>query len=99
MIVLDKLLTKLHAEDHQILLFSQMVIQLNILEDYLNYREYKYCRLDGSTSLEDKELQIEEFTKKGSDKFIFLLSTRSGGLGINLATADTVIIYDSDWNP
>lgn len=72
---------------------------LDIIEDYLNFKEFKYCRIDGSTFLEDREDQIEEFTKENSDKFVFLLSTRAGGLGINLTTADTVILYDSDWNP
>jgi SWI/SNF-related matrix-associated actin-dependent regulator of chromatin subfamily A member 5 len=62
---------------------------LNIIEDYCNFRNYKYCRLDGSTVIEDRETQIADFTKPGSDYFIFLLSTRAGGLGINLATADT----------
>jgi SWI/SNF-related matrix-associated actin-dependent regulator of chromatin subfamily A member 5 len=61
------------------------------------FRRWEYCRLDGSTSSEDREAQIDEFNKEGSTKFLFLLSTRAGGLGINLATADTVILYDSDW--
>lgn len=72
---------------------------LDILEDYLNYKEFTYCRIDGTTFLEERERQIEEFTKEGSDKYVFLLSTRAGGLGINLTSADTVILYDSDWNP
>ena len=62
-------------------------------------RGYKYHRLDGATELEDRELQIDEFTKPGSDSNIFLISTRAGGLGINLMSANHVIIYDSDWNP
>ena len=72
---------------------------LDILEDYCTYREFKFCRLDGSTDLIDRENMMEKFTRPNSSKFIFLLSTRAGGLGINLATADTVVIYDSDWNP
>ena len=72
---------------------------LDILEDYLNYRGYAYCRIDGTTFLEEREQQITEFTKEKSDKFVFLLSTRAGGQGINLTTADTVVLYDSDWNP
>lgn len=72
---------------------------LDILEDYLLYRGYAYCRIDGNTSGEDRESQIDEYNKEGSSKFVFLLSTRAGGLGINLATADIVILYDSDWNP
>ena len=58
-----------------------------------------YCRIDGQTAHEDRQSQIEEYNKPGSEKFIFLLTTRAGGLGINLATADIVILYDSDWNP
>lgn len=72
---------------------------LDILEDYLVHKGFKYCRIDGSTFLEERERQIEEFSEKGSDKFIFLLSTRAGGLGINLTSSDTVVLYDSDWNP
>lgn len=72
---------------------------LNILEDYCNYKKYNYCRIDGDTYIEDRDKAIEVFVAPNSDKFIFLLSTRAGGLGINLATADTVILYDSDWNP
>lgn len=59
----------------------------------------QYCRLDGQTPHEDRQRQINEYNEDGSEKFIFMLSTRAGGLGINLATADVVIIYDSDWNP
>lgn len=98
MIVLDKLLTKLYG-GHQVLIFSQFTTMLDILEDYLIYKEYKYCRIDGETFIEDRERQLEEFVEPGSDKFVFLLSTRAGGLGINLASADTVVLYDSDWNP
>lgn len=72
---------------------------LDILEDYLIYKDFNYCWIDGTTFLEDREIQIEEFSKENSDKFVFLLSTRAGGLGINLTSADTVILYDSDWNP
>lgn len=63
------------------------------------YLFLQYCRLDGQTPHEDRQRQINEFNAPGSEKFIFMLSTRAGGLGINLATADVVIIYDSDWNP
>jgi SWI/SNF-related matrix-associated actin-dependent regulator of chromatin subfamily A member 5 len=72
---------------------------LDILEDYCNLRMYKYCRIDGSTDMTSREMQIDSFMAEGSDRFIFLLSTRAGGLGINLTAADTVIIYDSDFNP
>ena len=72
---------------------------LDILEDYCVYRDYKYCRLDGNTELDWRQQQIDDFTSEGTDKFIFLISTRAGGLGLNLMTANTVILYDSDWNP
>ena len=96
--ILDKLCTKLFGKS-QILIFSQMTKMLDILEDYCNERRYQYCRIDGDTSLEARERMISEFTQKNSTKFIFLLSTRAGGLGLNLMTSDTVILYDSDWNP
>jgi len=69
-----------------------------MMEEYLTYRNYKYCRLDGSTKLEDRRDTVADFQTR-PDIFIFLLSTRAGGLGINLTSADTVIFYDSDWNP
>ena len=72
---------------------------LNILEDYCILRGYNYCRLDGNTDLLEREQAINEFTAEGSSKFVFLISTRAGGLGINLMTANHVILYDSDWNP
>jgi len=99
LILLDKLLPKLQQRDSRVLIFSQMTRLLDVLEDYLMYRGYKYCRIDGSTDGQIREDSIEAFNKPNSEKFIFLLSTRAGGLGINLATADTVILYDSDWNP
>lgn len=72
---------------------------LDILEDYCNLRLYNYCRIDGSTDMTSREMQIDAFMAEESDKFVFLLSTRAGGLGINLTAADTVIIFDSDFNP
>ncbi|KAL4457005.1 hypothetical protein ABPG74_014643 [Tetrahymena malaccensis] len=99
MMVLDKLLQKLKNGKHQVLIFSQMTMVLDILEDYCNFRQFKYCRIDGNTDMTDRDNQISDFVKEDSTKYIFLLSTRAGGLGINLATADTVILYDSDWNP
>ncbi|XP_047958765.1 ISWI chromatin-remodeling complex ATPase CHR11-like isoform X1 [Salvia hispanica] len=99
MVLLDKLLPKLKERDSRVLIFSQMTRLLDILEDYLIFRGHYYCRIDGNTGGEDRDASIEAFNKPGSEKFVFLLSTRAGGLGINLATADVVIIYDSDWNP
>uniref|UniRef100_J3KZX1 Chromatin-remodeling complex ATPase n=1 Tax=Oryza brachyantha TaxID=4533 RepID=J3KZX1_ORYBR len=99
MVLLDKLLPKLKERDSRVLIFSQMTRLLDILEDYLMYRGYQYCRIDGNTGGEDRDASIEAFNKPGSEKFVFLLSTRAGGLGINLATADVVVLYDSDWNP
>ncbi|KQJ87242.1 hypothetical protein BRADI_4g09970v3 [Brachypodium distachyon] len=99
MVLLDKLLPKLKARSSRVLIFSQMTRLLDILEDYLMYKGYQYCRIDGSTGGDDCDAFIEAFNKPESEKFIFLLSTRAGGLGINLTTADIVIIYDSDWNP
>ncbi|KAG0537712.1 hypothetical protein BDA96_03G172400 [Sorghum bicolor] len=99
MVLLDKLLPKLKERDSRVLIFSQMTRLLDILEDYLMYRGYQYCRIDGNTGGEDRDASIEAFNRPGSEKFVFLLSTRAGGLGINLATADVVVLYDSDWNP
>ncbi|KAJ7980223.1 Chromatin-remodeling complex ATPase [Quillaja saponaria] len=99
MVLLDKLLPKLKERDSRVLIFSQMTRLLDILEDYLMFCGYLYCRIDGNTGGEDRDASIDAFNKPGSEKFVFLLSTRAGGLGINLATADVVILYDSDWNP
>jgi hypothetical protein len=99
MIVLDKLLAHLFAKGSRVLIFSQMTRTLDIIDDYMIYRGYKYCRIDGNTAQEKREEQMHEFNAEGSEKFCFLLSTRAGGLGINLYTADIVILYDSDWNP
>ena len=99
MYLLDKLLEHLKATGHRVLIFSQMVRLLDILADYLKFRGYAFQRLDGSTNNEARKKAIERFNAPGSSDFVFLLSTRAGGLGINLDTADTVIIYDSDWNP
>eukprot|EP01025_Chloroclados_australasicus_P061699 TRINITY_DN8110_c3_g1_i2.p1 TRINITY_DN8110_c3_g1~~TRINITY_DN8110_c3_g1_i2.p1 ORF type:complete len:1007 (+),score=121.42 TRINITY_DN8110_c3_g1_i2:328-3021(+) len=99
MVLLDKLLKRLQERGSRCLIFSQMTRVLDILEDFCIYRQYQYCRIDGNTSGQDRENSIDDFNREGSSKFIFLLSTRAGGLGINLATADIVILYDSDWNP
>ncbi|EJT80191.1 ISWI chromatin-remodeling complex ATPase ISW2 [Gaeumannomyces tritici R3-111a-1] len=99
MVILDKLLKRLQSQGSRVLIFSQMSRVLDILEDYCVFREYKYCRIDGSTAHEDRIAAIDDYNKPGSEKFVFLLTTRAGGLGINLTTADIVILYDSDWNP
>ncbi|GCC26554.1 hypothetical protein chiPu_0004971 [Chiloscyllium punctatum] len=99
MVVLDKLLPKLREQSSRVLIFSQMTRLMDILEDYCMWRGYDYCRLDGQTPHEERERAIDSFNAFNSSKFIFMLSTRAGGLGINLATADVVILYDSDWNP
>jgi SWI/SNF-related matrix-associated actin-dependent regulator of chromatin subfamily A member 5 len=97
--LLNKLLPKVKAQDSRVLIFSQMTRVLDILEDYMRLVQYEYCRIDGNTTGERRDAQVDEFNAEGSSKFVFLLSTRAGGLGINLATADIVIIFDSDWNP
>lgn len=99
MVVLDKLLARMQKQGSRVLIFSQMSRLLDILEDYCVFREYNYCRIDGGTAHEDRIAAIDEYNKPGSEKFVFLLTTRAGGLGINLTSADIVVLYDSDWNP
>ncbi|KAJ2901737.1 ISWI chromatin-remodeling complex ATPase ISW2 [Zalerion maritima] len=99
MAILDRLLGRLHKEGSRVLIFSQMSRLLDILEDYCVFREYKYCRIDGGTAHEDRITAIDDYNRPGSEKFVFLLTTRAGGLGINLTSADIVVLYDSDWNP
>ncbi|XP_024529944.1 protein CHROMATIN REMODELING 5 isoform X2 [Selaginella moellendorffii] len=99
LVLLDKLLVRLKETGHRVLIFSQMVKMLDILADYLRLRGFQFQRLDGSTKHHLRQQAMEHFNAPGSEDFCFLLSTRAGGLGINLATADTVIIFDSDWNP
>ncbi|KAJ9579269.1 hypothetical protein L9F63_024623, partial [Diploptera punctata] len=98
LLVLDAMLAKLKERGHKVLLFSTFTTLLDLLEDYLLMRKYKYVRLDGSVKIEDRQQRIKAFNTD-PDIFIFLISTRAGGLGINLTSADTVITYDSDWNP
>jgi SWI/SNF-related matrix-associated actin-dependent regulator of chromatin subfamily A member 5 len=99
MVMLDKLLKRMHVDGSRVLIFSQMSRMLDILEDYSVMRGYQYCRIDGSTAHEDRISAIDDYNKPGSEKFLFLLTTRAGGLGINLTSADIVVLYDSDWNP
>jgi len=94
LVLLDKLLARLKADGHRVLIFSQMVRMLNILSDYLTMRGYIFQRLDGNVSSDLRKKAIEHFNAPSSPDFAFLLSTRAGGLGINLETADTVVIYD-----
>ncbi|KAL3354169.1 hypothetical protein AABB24_018693, partial [Solanum stoloniferum] len=97
--MLDRLLPKLKATDHRVLLFSTMTRLLDVMEDYLCWKQYKYLRLDGHTCGGDRGALIDKFNQPNSPFFIFLLSIRAGGVGVNLQAADTVIIFDTDWNP
>uniref|UniRef100_UPI0037E73943 probable global transcription activator SNF2L2 isoform X1 n=1 Tax=Semicossyphus pulcher TaxID=241346 RepID=UPI0037E73943 len=97
--LLDRILPKLQATNHRVLLFCQMTTLMTIMEDYFGYRNFQYLRLDGTTKAEDRATLLKKFNEEGSQYFIFLLSTRAGGLGLNLQAADTVVIFDSDWNP
>lgn len=95
---LDRLLRKLKYEGHRVLIFTQMTRMLDVLEAFLNYHGHIYLRLDGTTKIEQRQVLMERFN--GDRRiFAFILSTRSGGVGVNLTGADTVIFYDSDWNP
>lgn len=97
--MLEHALTKLKATGHRVLLFSQMTAALDYLEFFLTRMGIKHMRLDGTTKADDRQGMLERFNAPKSDYFMFLLSTRAGGLGLNLQTADTVFIFDSDWNP
>lgn len=97
--LLDRILPKLKSTNHRVLLFCQMTQLMTIMEDYMNWRGFLYLRLDGTTKSEDRGDLLKKFNDPQSEYFIFLLSTRAGGLGLNLQAADTVIIFDSDWNP
>ncbi len=97
--LLDRVLPKFKATGHRVLIFFQMTQIMNIMEDFLRLRGMKYLRLDGGTKSDDRTGLLQKFNAPNSEYFCFLLSTRAGGLGLNLQTADTVIIYDTDWNP
>nr|XP_044997774.1 lymphoid-specific helicase isoform X1 [Jaculus jaculus] len=97
-LILDRMLPELKKRGHKVLLFSQMTRMLDILMDFCHLRNFSFSRLDGSMSYSEREKNIYNFNTD-PDVFLFLVSTRAGGLGINLTAADTVIIYDSDWNP
>ncbi|KAJ2169652.1 putative DNA helicase ino80, partial [Coemansia sp. RSA 551] len=98
MAVLDKLLIRLKQEGHRVLLYFQMTKMIDLFEEYLAYRKYTYLRLDGSSKIADRRDMVMDWQTR-DDIFIFLLTTRAGGLGINLTAADTVIFFESDWNP
>lgn len=97
--LLDRIFPKLKATGHKVLMFCQMTALMTVMEDYFIFRNYKYLRLDGGTKADERGELLGMFNAKDSDYFIFILSTRAGGLGLNLQQADTVIIFDSDWNP
>ncbi|XP_019447576.1 PREDICTED: CHD3-type chromatin-remodeling factor PICKLE-like isoform X1 [Lupinus angustifolius] len=97
--LLDKIMTKLKEQGHRVLVYTQFQHMLDLLEDYCSYKNWYYERIDGKVGGAERQIRIDRFNAKNSTRFCFLLSTRAGGIGINLATADTVIIYDSDWNP
>ncbi|XP_032906021.1 chromodomain-helicase-DNA-binding protein 2 isoform X4 [Amblyraja radiata] len=99
LILLDKLMIRLRERGNRVLIFSQMVRMLDILAEYMTIKHYPFQRLDGSIKGELRKQALDHFNAEASEDFCFLLSTRAGGLGINLASADTVIIFDSDWNP
>ena len=99
MLLLDKLLTRFKAKGDRVLIFSQMVIMLDIIEEYLQLKRFQYQRLDGNVNADKRKQSIAQFNDPSSRDFCFLLSTKAGGLGINLQTANRVIIYDSDFNP
>ena len=94
-----RLLDKCKEEGSRVLVFSQMTRMLDVLEDYCWYRGHKYCRIDGGIAGDTREEMIDNFMQEDSDKFLFLLSTRAGGLGLNLQKANVVVLFDSDWNP
>ncbi|KAK3911986.1 Chromatin-remodeling ATPase INO80 [Frankliniella fusca] len=96
--VLDGLLTRLKEQGHRVLIYSQMTKMIDLLEEYMWHRKHTYMRLDGSSKISERRDMVADFQAR-TDIFVFLLSTRAGGLGINLTAADTVIFYDSDWNP
>jgi len=97
--MLDACIQKFIRTGHRVLVFNQMTKVVDLQEQLLHYRGIPYFRLDGSTTPELRKRMVEEFNDEASATNVFLLTTRAGGLGVNLQTADTVIIFDSDWNP
>lgn len=99
LILLHRIMSKLKSAGHKVLIFTQFSKTLDILEDWAIYRGYSYARLDGSTKQLDRQYLMDEFNKEESEIDLFMLTTRSGGQGVNLIKADTVVLFDSDWNP
>lgn len=99
MIVLDKLLTKYRKENKKMLVFSQFTEMLKLIEEFLTHRNVLFRKIDGAVKARDRQNAIEAFNKNKNVFEVFLLSTKAGGLGINLTSANVVLIYDSDWNP
>ena len=97
--LIDSMLARMRDRGHRVLIYSQFTSLLDLLEEWLTARQWGYQRIDGSVGGAERQSRIDQFNRRPADNFVFLLSTRAGGLGINLASADTVIIYDSDWNP
>jgi SWI/SNF-related matrix-associated actin-dependent regulator 1 of chromatin subfamily A len=98
-VILDKLLKEKIGAGSRVLIFSQFVIMLDILEEFLKLKSYKYCRLDGSTAISERQDLIDDYNDKESEMNVFLLSTKAGGMGINLTAANVVIMHDIDYNP
>lgn len=96
MLALNAMLLKLHERGHKVLIFSYFKVMLNIIEEFASLRNYQYLRLDGDDSIDERKKNIHEFNTN-TDVFLFLITTRAGGLGLNLTAADTVIIFDSDY--
>lgn len=99
LMILNAILCRLHSTNHRVLIFSQMTCCLDLIEYYCEMAEWMYLRLDGNTKSEQRERDMEEFNREGSKVFLYLISTRAGGVGLNLQSADTVILFDGDWNP
>lgn len=97
--VLDRMLLKLHERDHRVVLFSQFSSMVDLLDDYCRLRGWPFVRLTGSTNRVQRMVNLQAFNAPSSKLFLFLMTTRAGGLGINLQSADTCILLDSDWNP
>lgn len=99
MVLVSKLLEKCKKEGKKVLIFSQFTHMLQLIEEFLKYRDYKYERIDGQIKAKERQAAIDRYNNPAKNRDVFLLSTKAGGVGINLTSANVVIIYDSDWNP